>query len=138
MAGLQPSFVRDTSSGQFTLSATKLCARCGVNPRASNCYCHACNRARYDWATKGRNNRYRTQYGITLEEYEILLTQQDGKCAICRMAAGRKRLSVDHDHKTGAIRGLLCFPCNSALGRFKDDPNLLDAAKRYLGKEGLS
>jgi hypothetical protein len=60
---------------------------------------------------------------------------QDGKCAICGVHeayAPRKRLAVDHDHRTGAIRGLLCGNCNVGLGQFKDSPELLAAAIRYL------
>lgn len=57
------------------------------------------------------------KYGLTLEEYDDLLCKQEGLCAICRQTCvtGRK-LAVDHDHKTGKIRGLLCAWCNQRLG----------------------
>lgn len=54
-------------------------------------------------------------YGITGDDYEALLKRQGGKCAICRARPKSKRLAVDHDHKTGAVRGLLCSRCNHDL-----------------------
>lgn len=73
-------------------------------------------------------------HGLTLAEYESLYNYQDGCCAICdthidNLIVG---LAIDHDHRTGYIRGLLCLQCNTGLGNFKDDPNLLDRAKEYL------
>jgi hypothetical protein len=75
----------------------------------------------------------RTEYGITLTQYETLLEKQGGGCAIC----GRKEkcLCVDHDHATGRVRGLLCGSCNNGLGRFKDDPKRLRRAANYLESE---
>ena len=74
------------------------------------------------------------RYGITLEYYNELLEKQDYVCAICgRTAAGNKTsLFVDHCHKTGKVRGLLCLDCNTSLGRFNDDPNLFRKAIKYL------
>jgi hypothetical protein len=75
------------------------------------------------------------RYGITLEDYDTLVVKQDGRCAICQTTnpGGRKgRFCIDHDHITGKIRGLLCSPCNRALGGFHDDPRLLQIAAEYL------
>ena len=69
-----------------------------------------------------RNSHYKSRYGITLAEYELLLANQDGVCAICRSdKAGRKGqcFAVDHCHDTGAVRGLLCASCNTKLGVIK-------------------
>jgi hypothetical protein len=80
-----------------------------------------------------RQTHLKKKYGISLDEYERLLEAQDGGCAICyRPPRDDISLHVDHDHETGFIRGLLCFPCNNALGLMKDDPDRLRAALRYL------
>src|SRR5262245_2410737 len=80
--------------------------------------------------------------GCTPEQYQKLLVKQDGKCAICGTSEGHRsrygktcRLSVDHDHKKGIVRGLLCNNCNRGLGRFKDSVTVLEAAVRYLKRE---
>ncbi len=64
--------------------------------------------------------------------YERLLAAQNGGCAICGKEANGNRLSVDHDHGTGRVRGLLCQQCNTGLGGFRDDPALLERAIAYL------
>lgn len=69
------------------------------------------------------------KYGLTSAAYLALCHAQDGQCAICLQA---KPLGIDHDHATGAVRGLLCLTCNSGLGMFKDKPELLQAAIHYL------
>lgn len=85
-------------------------------------------------------SRRRTR-GITNEEYVQLLKQQNGVCAICRqpettVRGGRvQHLSVDHNHATGEIRGLLCVGCNTALGSMKDSEELLLAAVEYIKKK---
>jgi len=56
------------------------------------------------------------KFGITLEEYEERLAAQGGVCLLCSSLSAGKLLAVDHDHQTGAVRGLLCGPCNMALG----------------------
>lgn len=77
------------------------------------------------------------QYGLTPDDLDRLLARQGNRCAICgEEHRGRgKRLHVDHDHATGKVRGLLCGPCNVALGGFNDDPTRLRAAVRYLTKK---
>lgn len=74
-----------------------------------------------------------TRYGISVEEYQQRVAAQGGRCAICGDEPGDgKRLHVDHDHETGAIRDILCQPCNLSLGNAKDDPARLLAMVAYL------
>jgi hypothetical protein len=74
-------------------------------------------------------------YGLKDGQYEALYAAQGGVCAICRRAKGlTKKLAVDHDHKTGYVRGLLCSPCNKLLGHLRDDPNLAAGIWAYLVK----
>lgn len=83
-----------------------------------------------------KNITLKKTYGITLEEYNAILLKQHGVCAICGKPEIATRggkllaLSVDHDHATNQIRGLLCESCNIGLGNFKEDvPTLLSAIK---------
>lgn len=77
--------------------------------------------------------RVKKVYGIDSAEYERLLALQGGKCAICRRRPGKKRLAVDHNHTTGANRGLLCGRCNhELLGAGFDSREILMAAVAYL------
>ncbi|ASR77165.1 endonuclease VII [Mycobacterium phage MyraDee] len=74
-------------------------------------------------------------YGITAAEYWAIYELQGGCCYICRRATGtgRKKLSVDHCHKTGFVRGLLCGPCNrDVLGHLRDDPAAFHRGVEYL------
>lgn len=71
-------------------------------------------------------------YGIDKNDYQFLLDKQSGVCAICLQPDSTKRLSVDHCHSSRMIRGLLCGNCNNGLGRFKDNPQLLLNALKYL------
>lgn len=82
-----------------------------------------------------RHYQYKRAYGITLEAYNALHEKQNGLCAICaRPERERKVLSLDHDHDTGEIRGLLCSNCNKGLGFFDDNAALVRAAHEYLSK----
>lgn len=73
------------------------------------------------------------RYGITVDEYDAMLRAQGFACAICQSSCGTgRRLSVDHDHATGRVRGLACHRCNVGLGYFRDRPALLEAAAAYL------
>ena len=80
----------------------------------------------------GQRERLMRKFGITLEQYNQMLAEQGGTCAICHAVPGLRRLAVDHDHATGTIRGLLCSECNKALGLLEDDPALLRQAADYL------
>ena len=90
---------------------------------------------------KWREQNYKRSYGITMAQVEEMHERQSGKCAICGTdkPGGRKAkfLYVDHDHKTGVIRGLLCNRCNTSIGLFKDDPKLLMSAACYLMDAGF-
>lgn len=75
------------------------------------------------------------RYGITLEQYQKLLDKQQSRCAICLTDDPKGRgdkLHVDHCHTTGSIRGLLCGKCNTGLGLFNDNINILRNAIKYL------
>ena len=86
----------------------------------------------------------RVKYGVTPEMYNAMLEAQGGKCAIEGCTAeipgkigskeSSRRWHIDHDHKTGKVRGLLCTTCNLGVGYFKDDVALLQSAIRYLEK----
>lgn len=71
------------------------------------------------------------QYGISASHYFYLLDKQDGCCAICRGHNGERRLDVDHDHNTGAVRGLLCHRCNQGMIAVDACPNFCTAATHY-------
>lgn len=85
-----------------------------------------------DQKRKRKDHNLRHNYGITIEQYEQMYERQGGRCAICRGTNNGKPLSVDHDHKTKKVRGLLCVNCNHAIGKLCDDPDIMRAAIRYL------
>lgn len=78
------------------------------------------------------------KYGITVEEFDALLASQGGGCAICgRTDSGdgdSRKMSVDHCHERGVVRGILCAQCNRGIGALGDDPDRLLAAAEYLLK----
>lgn len=83
-----------------------------------------------------QNSLLKSNYGITIDQYNEMFNSQQGKCAICGTHQSNlsKRLSVDHDHQTGEIRELLCNFCNTSLGNFKEDIDLIKKAISYLEK----
>jgi hypothetical protein len=91
-------------------------------------------RDRKNWASgTAYNGYYLRTYGITAADYERMLSEQGGVCFVCRgLNTKGRRLHVDHDHKTGAVRRLLCSGCNGALGHAKDDPAVLRKLADYL------
>lgn len=108
-------------------------------------YCRQCRREqevgrkqhteyrKVNWET--RKNEYLSRiYKITLQDYEDMLTEQDGCCKICGIERSKMKrsFSVDHCHTTGKVRGLLCDACNQGLGHFKDSTEILHRAIEYL------
>lgn len=79
----------------------------------------------------GHAARIRRLYGITGDDYARMLAEQDGKCFLCGKRSRRKRLSVDHDHETKRVRGLLCQRCNRALGVFEWSTDVLARLIEY-------
>lgn len=137
----------------------KLCNNCGESKAAEEfvvrktgrvghlvAHCKTCNSAKQKERKKRdptiydrieRPSKLKRQYGLSVEDYDALLSGQNGKCAICHSEDTGKRTTnfqVDHCHKTGAVRGLLCPKCNMAIGLFSDSPELLQRAVRYLNK----
>lgn len=106
----------------------------GLNGHSSQCL--ICKQKR---TKKGsRDAQLRTSYGISEYDYNRILKEQNDVCKICGgVSKDGKPLHVDHCHKTGRIRGLLCSLCNLGLGAFRDSSELLILASRYLLKEEL-
>lgn len=97
------------------------------------------NRDRY--LANKRKWSLKSNYGLTEEDYANLLEVQDGCCAICNSDSPGDRWNyfhVDHDHKTGTVRGLLCAKCNTAIGLLSEDPQVLLRALTYLSGDGQS
>jgi hypothetical protein len=88
-------------------------------------------------AARSNLARALTRLGLTREAYDAMLAAQNGACAICGAASGNDRgyrLHIDHDHETGKVRALLCHGCNTGIGGFSDNPELLRAAADYLDR----
>lgn len=96
--------------------------------------CRVCYRKTQGYKNQ-RGQHLLRRYDLSLEEYEKLLAVNNGKCWICG-GGSTKSLSVDHNHKDGGVRGLLCHPCNQVLGRWKDDPIKASRAMTYLVEDG--
>jgi len=141
--------------------AEKFCAGCQNNlpllnftirktgPRtgqpASKCkQCRIAVQVKYRERDKGLYDRVewpskiRRAYGIEPENYYRMLEDQGGGCAICKSKVPgynkKRRFAIDHCHTTGKVRGVLCHPCNKALGSFKDDPEIMLEAVAYIKK----
>lgn len=118
---------------------------CGLRPDCKNC-CKKRRKKQYDkfkiespelYKTKTRESHLQQEYGINSVDYNILFTNQLGRCRICNVHQDelKKPLFVDHCHTTNKIRGLLCDPCNRGLGCFKDTIELFLNAIKYLRSE---
>lgn len=103
--------------------------------------CKVCNKLRKGaWhkteagKLSSANTKLKARFGIDLTTYKTMLENQSGRCLICECEVSYMghKLAVDHCHTTGKIRGLLCKACNLGLGNFKDNPNLLEKAIKYL------
>lgn len=121
------------------LKYMRLCDKCGGFERHKNGQCKECKKTvAKAWSVanprKRKDSMLKFRYGITLQQYEEMLESQGGKCYICLIAqcSSGRSLSVDHNHKTEKVRGLLCKDCNKALGLFRDDANLMRRAASYV------
>ena len=127
--------------------STKPCTKCktvkslsafGSNGKYIHAWCRECKRKdavvrRREDPEAGYFAHIKAKYGVTRLEYAALVAVQHNSCAICGEKCKRyKRLSVDHDHATGKVRGLLCQECNHGIGKFGDDPDRLRKAAIYL------
>ncbi len=135
----------ERSKVRFRNGLPKVCSRCNTLKPTSEFYAATgnkdglaswCKRCTVEKFHTGFNHTSRKAqlkycYGITTVQYDAMLTQQDGVCAICENP-DTVRLAVDHCHKTGEVRGLLCGKCNKALGLLHDDVALLAKALAYL------
>lgn len=123
----------------------------GVHGRGQHCKACANEKARNNRKSKGLKHRSscdpkisckeRTlyyKYGINLEDYKKLFSDQHGKCAICfrQLEIDSKETCVDHDHKTGKVREILCNKCNSGIGFLQENTMILQSAIDYLIKHG--
>ena len=88
------------------------------------------------WRKYDRKRYLKDRYKISVNDWDEMLSNQSGGCAICGDKLGdiklKRRLHVDHDHNTGIVRGLLCGACNYGIDKFRDDPSLLRLAATYL------
>lgn len=118
---------RSAQARELRASEPRPCRNCGgVIPLERH------GRARFCNDVCKMSARRHEAYNLTRQELELLLVQHD-VCAICRSSDwGQKGPQVDHDHVTGRVRGILCTSCNQGLGRFRDQPDLLEAAAVYL------
>lgn len=91
-------------------------------------YCKPCNK------DKIRQGELKRLYGITQGDYNRMFLEQEGRCAVClaHQSERKRAFAVDHCHRTGAIRGLLCHLCNNSLGLLKDNAENFDRAAAYL------
>lgn len=127
----------------------KYCPRCKTtkpleqfrNNGVKHAYCRPCqNEYNKEWYYKNRerglrwrkNGNLKRTFGITLDEFEVMLKKQNGVCAICKTKPEEKHLAVDHCHNSNKVRALLCGNCNRGLGMFKNDIALMQKAIDYL------
>ena len=132
-------FVKDQRRPHGRASRCKACKAAHLQQwRTKNIDAVRANdRARYANSPKKWQRHIGVTYKITAADYDRMLEEQDGCCAICGGLSG-DRLCVDHDHRSGDVRGLLCSPCNQMLGQAKDNPTTLLKAALYLDAETLT
>jgi hypothetical protein len=130
----------------------KPAAQFGENPQRPGRLRPHCDGCRKDYERERKNRDPQAavakrlavtlgRYGLTIADYDRMVTAQQGVCWICTRppsGGGHRRLVVDHCHATGRVRGLLCNLCNRGLGAFRDDPTLLASAIRYLALPSAS
>lgn len=130
-----------------TIAKIKTCKRCKQDKHVSEfsynktcsdrCYpyCKPCVRIIGKERDPDRAHRENLKrFGLTTEQYRAMAEVQCGVCWICQKpeCIPGRRLAVDHSHRTGNVRGLLCSKCNKAIGAFGDDPKIIARAAEYL------
>jgi|SRR3989304_6781819 len=135
------------------MKITKICTKCKIEKPKSEFYKNkshndglqsnckiCCENANKEWkkTTHGkiskRNCHLKYQYGISIEDYNDMLRNQDGRCAICgtdKPGGNFTSFHIDHKHETGKIRGLLCMSCNRLLGLYEMGKNIDKWANKY-------
>jgi hypothetical protein len=127
MKGQDQKHARATCHPDRPLSGLGLCSTCYSQHHRKT------HESKYRLAA--RRHSLMKHYGMSIEEYDILATQQDYKCAICEeIAPALRALVVDHNHETGRVRELLCRACNSGIGALGDSIERLEKALAYLRK----
>ena len=115
---------------------TKTCKVCGTEKPIDAFYFRKdSNTHRNECKECWKDYRMYLKFNLKKDEYMRLLHSQDCKCAVCKSkleSSRYTRLAVDHDHKTGKVRGLLCTNCNTALGLMKDSPERFRNAIDYI------
>lgn len=117
---------------------TFYCRKCNVKLTNKNAYLSKCKHRDYICKkclkTIDRDLHLKLDFGIDVEFYKYILEQQDYKCKICKrhQQEFKRQFAVDHDHKTGKIRGLLCNNCNTALGQVKENIKTLYEMIKYI------
>lgn len=144
-----------------SIISTKICPRCSIKKARADFYpsstrpdkirseCKTCTQKdALKWQDDNPDKKQKAsrkfsykKINFTEKEYDVMLAAQNSKCAICdsefaglTRSGNNARLSVDHEHDTGIVRGLLCKRCNMGLGYFGDSPELLNKAIAYLNK----
>ena len=130
----------------------RVCKVCNIEKDSSDFYtgrkdCKECKNAaaRKKWAEnieassrykkRARERAKERRYGITQDEFDIMLVNQNNKCKLCNNTfKNSKDTHIDHCHSSSKVRGLLCSSCNIALGQFNDNLDILDNAIKYLQK----
>ena len=128
------------AKGEGTYGKRSYCGPCGViwNTawRRRNVEKNRAYSIKHAHSEKGQSTYYKRMYGITKIQYDALMTQQGGVCAICgKTNPSERKLSVDHNHTTGKVRGLLCNQCNVMLGLGGESICQLKSAIKYLEKQ---
>lgn len=135
--------IRLDSERRAAIRSTRVCEHCGASiahMMASARWCGtACAMRGTRDATVRRKYRLAAKYGLTPAAFDELLASQGGRCVICGTDAPRGHgWAVDHCHNTLIVRGVLCSPCNTGIGQFKDDPARLRAAAEYLERSSAA
>lgn len=110
----------------------RVCPTCGGRNKTKLEHCPACYADARERLSAARRKKLKSKYNLSGPWYLWWSDLLEGKCRICNAVPYNDILCVDHDHETGEVRGLLCSQCNTGLGMFRDNPELLTRARKYL------